>query len=123
MSKTDVVFYADKDGMAPVDQWLKSLPKKIQAKGIARIFRLAEIGYELHRPEADYLQDGIYELRWSWQRVNYRILYFFHGQKVAVLAHSLTKEDKIPKSDLDIAIRRKFLFEQDPSKHTFRKEI
>lgn len=123
MPQINVVFYADEDSMAPVDQWLKDLPNKVQAKGIGRIFRLAEMGHELHRPEADYLQDDIYELRWSWQQVNYRILYFFHGQEAVVLAHGITKEDRIPRADLNIAIQRKLLFEQDPSRHTFRKEI
>jgi hypothetical protein len=28
--------------------------------------------------------------------VNYRVLYFYHGQNVAILTHVLTKEDKLP---------------------------
>ena len=123
MPKVKVLFYADDDGNAPVDLWLQGLSKKVQAKGIMRIFSLSEIGFELKRPEADYLQDDIYELRWSWQRVNYRILYFFHGQEAVILAHGLTKEDKIPQSDLNTAIQRKQIFINNPSKHTFNKEI
>jgi len=123
MPPIKVVFCADEEGNAPVDEWLKSLPRKIQAKGIARVFRLAEKGHELRRPEADYLQDDIYELRWAWQRVNYRILYFFHGRKVVVLAHGFTKEGKVPRQDLKMAIERKELFVGDPQKHTFKMEI
>ena len=123
MPKVKVLFYADDDGNAPVDLWLQGLSKKVQAKGIARIFRLGDMGHELKRPEADYLQNDIYELRWSWQRVNYRILYFFYGQEAVILAHGLTKEDKIPRSDLNIALRRKKLFINNPSKHTYNKEI
>jgi ribosome-binding protein aMBF1 (putative translation factor) len=62
---------------------------------VARIRRLAEAGRELRRPEADYLRGGIYELRARRGHVNYRILYFFHGQNVAILAHALTKEGAI----------------------------
>jgi len=43
--------------------WLDHLFKKIQAKAPVRIERLAEMGHELRRPEADYLRENIYELR------------------------------------------------------------
>ncbi|MEH1871881.1 type II toxin-antitoxin system RelE/ParE family toxin [Nostoc sp.] len=39
--------------------------------------QLAEYGFELRRPAADLLRDGIYELRAKHVRVQYRILYFF----------------------------------------------
>jgi len=123
MPKVQVLFYAEEDGSAPVDLWLEKLPKKVQAKGINRIFRLEEQGHELKRPEADYLQDDIYELRWSWQNVNYRILYFFYGREAVILAHGLTKEDIIPKGDLNIAVKRKQMYLKAPSKHTYHKEI
>ncbi|MBW4640803.1 MAG: type II toxin-antitoxin system RelE/ParE family toxin [Gloeocapsa sp. UFS-A4-WI-NPMV-4B04] len=37
------------------------------------------------------LTDGIYELRAKHIRVQYRILYFFYGQNVAILAHAITR--------------------------------
>ncbi len=123
MPPVKVVFYADEEGKAPVDDWLKKLPQRAQAKGIARIFRLAEKGHELRRPEVDYVQDDIYELRWVWKRVNFRILYFFHGQKVVVLAHSFAKESKISRQDIKVAIRRKESFSKNPQRHIFETEI
>jgi phage-related protein len=122
---TEVIFYQDEAGRAPVVQWLRALrreDRKAYAKCVARIRRLAEAGHELRRPEADYLRDGIYELRARRGRVNYRILYFFHGQQVAILAHALTKEGGIPEADLQRAIRRKEAFEQDPARHTYEEE-
>ena len=71
---------------------LRRLDRKGYAKCIPCIRRLAELGHEIRRPEADYLREGMYELRARRGRVNYRILYFFHGQDGAVLAHALTKE-------------------------------
>jgi phage-related protein len=68
------------------------------------------------------LRDGVYELRARSGNVNYRILYFFHGQNVAVLAHSLTKEAKVPKSDIERAIRRMGAFEKDPDGHSYRED-
>lgn len=116
MPKTEVLYYCDEKG-CPVLKWLKGLPKKIRARGYQRIERLAELGHELRRPEVDYIRDEIYELRWRFQSVNYRILFFFHGQGLVILAHSLTKEDRIPQSDIEIAIKRKKAFETDPEAH------
>jgi putative component of toxin-antitoxin plasmid stabilization module len=80
--------------------------------------RLAEMGHELRRPEADFLRDGIYELRSRLGTVNYRILYFFHGREVAVLASAITKEADIPAVEINRALNRKGLFVGDPATHT-----
>jgi phage-related protein len=122
---TEVFFYQDESGHAPVVEWLSRLrrtERRAYAKCVARVRRLAEVGHELRRPEVDYLRDGIYELRARQGHVNYRILYFFHGRNVAILAHALTKEGEIPEADLDRAIRRKEVFEQDPAEHTYEEE-
>ena len=84
---------------------------------------LAQLGHELRRPLADYLEEDIYELRIRRGRVNYRILYFFHGQNIAILAHGLVKEDVIPQADLTRAIKRKEAFLKDPEKHTYEENI
>ena len=81
-----------------------------------RIERLAECGSQLRRPEAEYLRDGVYELRVRRMRVNYRLLYFFHGG-FAVLSHGLTKTDKVPKADIDRTIRRREAFVREPEGH------
>jgi hypothetical protein len=121
-----VLFYQDEFQRAPVEEWLRGLrrdDRRAYAKCVARIRRLAEAGHELRRPEADYLRDSIYELRARRGRVNYRMLYFFHGQNVAILVHALTKEGGIPASDVERAIRRKQAFEQDPARHTYEGEV
>jgi hypothetical protein len=123
---TEVLFYQDELGRAPVVEWLKALrreDRRAYAKCVVRIRRLAEAGHELRRPEADYLRDGIYELRARRGHVNYRILYFFHGQHVAILAYALTKEGEIPEGDIERAKRRKETFERDPERHTYEEDV
>jgi phage-related protein len=125
MPKTKVLFFKDSDGSAPVLEWLATLRitnKKAFAKCVVRIERLEEVGHELRRPEADILRDGIYELRAKQGQVQYRILYFFSGQGIAMLAHALTKEDKVPDVDIDRALKRKRLFERNPTEHTYEEE-
>lgn len=122
MPETLLHFYQDDDGGVPVRDWLVELQQRNRpafAKCVAMIDRLAAFGHELRRPHADLLRDGIYELRVRHQRVNYRILYFFHGQNVAFLAHGLVKEKRVPDVDIERAIARKRKLEGDPDKHTF----
>jgi hypothetical protein len=96
--------------------------QKAWANCLARIELLGQFGHELRRPAADYLQDGIFELRARQGHVQYRILYFFHGREAAILAHGLTKEDVVLSADLDRAIRRKNLFEANPKAHTYESK-
>ena len=102
-------------------QWLMDLAKRDRrafAKCAAKIKRLEDRGHELRRPEANYVGDDIYELRAKKGHTNYRILYFFHGQHVALLCHALTKERAIPPADLARAKARKAAFEKEPATHT-----
>lgn len=107
----------------PVLDWILNLPLKAQTKCLARIKRLQQSGHELRRPEADYLRNDIYELRISHLRVNYRILYFFHGRTVAVLSHGIVKERQIPPQEIERAIERKIKFQQNPDHHTNQSEV
>jgi phage-related protein len=119
--QTEVIFYQDDQGHAPVVEWLTELrrgEKRAYAKCVVRIRELAEGGYELRRPAADLLRDGIHELRAKAGRVHYRILYFFHGENVAVLAHGITKEGKVPDAEIERALTRRPRFEQDPERHS-----
>lgn len=122
MPETQLHFYQDDDDDVPVREWLAELQqssRKAFAKCVQAIERLAAFGYELRRPHADMLRDGIYELRIRNQRVNYRILYFFHGHNVAILAHALVKEKHVLDVDIERALDRKRRLEINPDRHIF----
>lgn len=121
MPPTKVVFYKDRENKVPVLEWLKSLPPKAQDKCVVKIERLAALGHELRRPEADYLRDKIYELRIGLQGINYRILYFFHGNKAAVLAVGVIKEKRVPPAEIDKAVELREEFEKDPQTHSYQR--
>ena len=57
--------------------------------------------------------------RISLQGMQYRMLYFFHGDVASVVSHGLVKEAKVPPRDIDLAIKRKKQFEQRPEHHTY----
>ena len=113
----DIVFFVEDDGRIPVLEWLLDLDPKARKKAYARMRRLGIWGHELRRPVADYLRDGIYELRMAHGNVQFRILYFFHGSSVVVISHGLRKTDIIPPRDIDKALERKERFERDPEGH------
>ena len=118
MPRVEVVFFREEDGTIPLKEWFDDLLPKALVKCRVRLGRLAELGHELRRPEADILRDGIYELRVGLQGMNYRMLYFFHGREAVVVTHGLTKEDKVPEKDIKLALERKKAFGRSPKKHT-----
>ena len=76
----------------------------------------------LRRPAADYLRDGIYELRAKAGRVQYRMLYFFQGRQAVVISHGITKQEAtVPATEIERARRRKQAFEADPPRHTYKE--
>jgi phage-related protein len=123
LAHTEVFFFREpKDESVPLLEWIDELPAKVQAKCIERIDRLGEMGHELRRPEADFLRDGIYELRASYHGIHYRMLYFFAGKAIVVLSHGLTKEREVPPREIDQAVRRKQKVEADFERFTFKPE-
>ena len=119
MPRTNVVFYRETDGSVPLLEWLDGLPPAAIVKCRLKLERLKELGYELRRPEADFLREGIYELRIRLRRVNYRMMYFYHGKTAAVISHGIVKEKEVPPREIDRAIKRKQAFVSDPERHTY----
>ena len=118
--RTEVIFYKEGDRV-PVREWLKSLPAKVGRKCLLYLDVLEQQGHELRRPIADVLRDGIYELRPSFQGVNYRILYFFSGRNVVVVSHGIVKESEVPDMEIDRAVQRRQRFEANPAIHSYRR--
>jgi phage-related protein len=107
----------------PFITWFDRLQYKVQDKCTVRLERLAEEGHLLRRPEADYLGDGIYELRARHGGIRYRILYFYHGRNVAVISHGfLKKQAKVPVCEIRKAHSRKTVFERHAARHTCEVE-
>ena len=121
MPQTKVIFFADAGGNSPFLIWLDRQPQKVQDKCIVLIERLEEYGHDLHRPQADYLTDDIYELRAKGQGINYRILYFFF-EKQAIISHAFIKQQsKVPQKEINTALNNKVKFLANPKKHTYKE--
>ena len=114
-----MIFYREGETVL-FDQWLKTLPLKVQAKCLSQVRLLRSQGHELRRPIADFLRDGIYELRPAYQGVHYRILYFFSGKNVVVISHGIAKESEVPAVEINRAIERKKKYTANPNAHGWR---
>ncbi len=113
-----IILYQEHDGTSSLVEFFAAESERVRVQARHRIQLLAEHGHQLRRPHADYLEDGIYELRWRTGTVQYRILYFFHKRTAVVLAHAMTKKRTIPPSDLARAKQRKDNFYANPTTHT-----
>ncbi len=117
MPPTELLVFREANGRIPLVDWLDFLPGKARAKCLNYMRLLATSGHELRRPAADFLRDGIYELRPSYGSVQYRILDFFYGRDVVVLSHGVTRTQKVPNEEIARAIARKQLVMRDPARH------
>jgi phage-related protein len=105
---SSVYYFVDERGENPVKEFIKSLALKERAKVFAYISELKKQGNNLRRPMADYVEDGIYELRPK----DNRIFYFFYLKDNAVLVHAIKKRvQEIPRNDLKLCLKRKGLIE------------
>jgi phage-related protein len=116
LPKTSVVFFKDTDGSVPTLVWIAEEVAKRDRRAVAklraRLNMLRADGRDLRRPVADTLAEGIY-----------RLLYFFAGTAAAVVSHGCTKESKVPPAEIELAKKRKALFEADPERHIYDGEI
>ncbi len=101
-----IYYYVDEKNHAPVKQYLTKLPIHERAEVYAYLKHLSEAGYKIRRPFADYLggKTGLYELRPG----RHRVLYFFIKESKIILLHALLKKtNEIPKTEINIARKRK----------------
>jgi phage-related protein len=125
MPASKVLLYRDDDGSVPLLDWLAALESRNRTayrKCRRHLVRLSQFGNELRRPVADYLRDGIYELRIRHTRANYRILYGFIGNDVVLVSHGITKERLVPANEIELAVQRLARYQTNPSKYSFIEE-
>jgi hypothetical protein len=101
-----VLYYESAEGECPVKEFIDSISERNQAKTLAVIAALEERGPDLPRPYADFLKDGIHELRVKLSGDQIRILYFFCYRDFIVLTNVFMKKTaKVPESEIRKAKR------------------
>ena len=100
----NIEFYPKIDETEPAADLLRSLDDKMRAKMTRTIDLLEMYGNRLRAPESKHLEDGIFELRASFDGNITRVLYFFFEGNTAVLTHGFIKKNqKTPKREKERA--------------------
>lgn len=103
-----MIYYKKQSGECPVKEFIDSRNINNQQKIAAILDLLQETGNNLPRPFADYLRDGIYELRVKLSGDETRTLYFFCFETYIVLTHSFIKTSRrVPMSEISKALKYK----------------
>ena len=121
MVAASLLFYREGSAV-PVLDWLDEQSIEAQNRCLVAFERLATEGHAARRPLVENLGRGIYELRVRVGRVNYRILYFFHGRTAVLLTNGFTKEAEIPRGEIELALARKEKFERNPEMYCVEAE-
>lgn len=102
--------YYTTNNNCPIFDYLKSLPKKDQAKILREIDLLEEFGYTLGMPHIKKLngEDNLWELRIKISTNNYRIFYFSIKNNTYLLLNAFAKKsNSTPTKEINTAIRYK----------------
>lgn len=97
----ELEFFEKDNAQCPTLEFVREQPSKDQVL-IERGFNLlAEYGNTLRRPHADYLEDGLWELRVRVIKKQYRFIFFYHQRQIIVVTHGfLKKESAVPPKEI-----------------------
>ena len=96
-----LIFYRNISGKCPIEDFIEGLPDEDAKEIVASIAALRELGNKARRPLADYVEDGIYELRARCLKKRFRVLYTFAGRRIILLLTGFVKKSKaIPTKEI-----------------------
>jgi len=95
----------------------------VRERVVTAVQRLTTHGHRLRRPHVGHLGEGLYELRVPVDRIQHRVLFFFHGTQLVILAQGLTKEREVPREEIRRALHRLRVFESDPGNHSAEVDL
>jgi len=107
IKKLPATFYCTASGKEPVREWLKGLDeanRRIVGQDIAT----AEFGWPVGMPVCRSLGKGLWEIRSdiSQGRIT-RVIFCVESEKMVLLHAFIKKTQKTPKTDLDLALKRR----------------
>ncbi|MDO8445367.1 MAG: type II toxin-antitoxin system RelE/ParE family toxin [Deltaproteobacteria bacterium] len=99
--------FAEVNGKVPMIEFLDSLSAKERAKIFAYLEKLVELKNNAIHPKENlskHLEDGIFELRVSFENRISRSFYFYEAERQIIFTHGFVKkEQKTPKIEIEKA--------------------
>lgn len=100
-------FYRSEEGKSPVEEFLKGLDDKTQARFIWAIEQLQVQNVHAGEPLVKHLEGKLWELRRASSGNIYRLLYFFFTGRKIVFVHGFQKKTpKTPRREIELAQTR-----------------
>ncbi len=103
--KLEVIFYRTQTGKEPVREWLKFLPVQAR-KAIGEDIKTVQFGWPIGMPVVKSLGNGLWEVRSHFEMGIARVLFTLHEHKMILLHGFIKKTQKIPKQEIDLALKR-----------------
>lgn len=101
MNKFKVETYVKENGDNPVKEFVSSLTEEMQSKFVHMVDLLTERGNQLREPYSEYLEDGIFELRYKNDEQAVRVLFFFYYEGRIILTNGFIKKTrKTPRKEI-----------------------
>jgi len=88
-----------------IDKFILNLDARTQARALRCLELLEKYEYKLGMPYSKSLHGGLFELRITGNK-QVRILYCFYKGKVYLLNGFIKKTNKIPKKEIELAMKR-----------------
>lgn len=100
-----VEFYTNRNGRQPARDFILEQTPDDQVLIKNDLGNLADLGYQLRRPHAAPLTDGIHELRTKTCTGQFRLFYFFFRKDRIIITHGFIKRQRaVPQSEVNKAI-------------------
>lgn len=107
IKKLPAAFYCTAAGNEPVREWLKGL-NEADRRIVGQDIATAEFGWPVGMPICRSLGRGLYEIRSDISHGRITRVIFCVAEEQMVLLHGFIKKtQKTPKTDLDLALKRK----------------
>ena len=103
-------YFGTEQGRYPVEEFIDGIDETGQRKFAYKRSILENLGPRLMEPHAKGLVSGIFELRFSGRDSDFRVLYFFDGNRVIFTNAFKKKTQKTPRNELDLAVGRRRLY-------------
>ena len=110
MKRLPAAFFRSSIGSEPVRDWLRSLSKEDRFR-IGSDIKTVEFGWPIGMPACRPLGHGLFEIRTDLDRRIARVIFYTKDRHMVLLHGFVKKTRKTPKSDIDLARRRKRVLE------------
>lgn len=105
--KWTIEYYTKEDGTSPIKDFIDNLPLKAKARTVKTLDLLETYGIQMGEPHVKYVAEKLWELRVKAKEGIFRFFFTVRKNRIIILLHGFQKKtEKIPKRELDAALRR-----------------